>query len=146
MKQNKPYRNGGKHHYQNRPRYLKVGSTVYTHATASYKASKAFLCEARIVRQPTFYGGPYKLIICGVKLSNKNQYLPQGLLKLRLRRRDDAIIRQLNAFSEYEGQHWVRLNQVDSDQFLQQAISLIKREKLIQATGRNGWLVSKQRR
>jgi hypothetical protein len=55
-------------------------------------------------------------------------------------------MKQLNALSEYEGQRWERLEKVETEQLLQRAIRSIKRERQIQANGKNGWLVTKQRR
>jgi len=140
---NRKHKNGnGKSRYQQkRPQYLKVGSIVYTHVNAGMRKDKrVHLCEARIIRHPNFVGGPYKLLITGIQIRSEKDSIPQGILGLRLRRQDSGIIRTLNAFTSISGEHWVRLDQNKSDELLKRAISFIKKEKKLQAIGKNAWL------
>ena len=147
MSQNNRYKRDNRNR-QRHPQYWKVGSTVWLHCPTLYKGKDVYFCEARVVRQPLFYNGPYKIVITGIR------FLPgtisgvevKKLLGLRLRRNESNLIQTRNAFTVDNNEEWIRYSKEMSDKVVKIAISFIKKDKLDQTRGKNAWLISKQAR
>lgn len=132
----------------NRNKYFSVGEKVYITFSHTPEGSKFYLCEARIIRRPTFPDGPYKLLLQGIQI-NKDKDNPsevRDFLGLRLRRKQDSVFKEGRSFTPDNKSKWIKLSEEESNRLLEQAIAFLENEKLNQESGKNGWLISKRKR
>jgi hypothetical protein len=101
-----------------------------------------YLCEARIVRHPLFYKGPYKVVVVGARWipGITTEVSADRLLGLKLRKSVDNLIRTKNAFAVQAGEKWVKMTKDESDKAVRKAIAYIKKDRIEQANSKLGWL------
>lgn len=140
---NKNSRRRRSNYRYDKPRYWEIGSKVWLNASTLLSSKDIYLCEARVVRHPLFIGGPYKVVIVGVRLLTRQDSSDPKIYKLlglKLRKSEDSLIRTRNAFSMHQNEVWVAYTESQSSKAVQRAIAYIKKDKNDQAKGKYAWL------
>ena len=122
----------GKH---SKPTFLPIGSTVMISAHHPSDIRKLYMCEAKIIRHPTYRTGPYKLLITGVSPMNRTAGTDTDqkvakLLGLKLLRKQDSVHPSKDShWTRQDIDKWVRLNEKEVETLARRAINNIRKEQ-----------------
>lgn len=118
-----------------KPTYLPIGTTVMISAHHPSDIRKLYMCEAKIIRHPTYRTGPYKLLVTGVSAMNnaagadKDQKVAK-LLGLKLLRKQESVHPTKDGhWARQNIDNWVRLDEKEVESLVRRAINNIRKEQ-----------------
>ena len=125
------------HQYNQRARststkpVLPVNDTVVISVHHPVNHRQVYMCEAKIIRQPIYRGGPYKLLITGIKTNLPVGTNDPAILKLLglklLRRQDNVTSTKTTHWTRQDTDIWVRLDENTIEKTVGQAVINIRR-------------------